>query len=149
MTTKGEYRVGIDFNPSAGDLVTRIKRAAADLVDLVGTIGLDQPTDLVGRNGEVERLKALAQTEIESAAMWAVKAATKPEMPLAFTAPAEAGGPDLFTEIVRAAIKGLSADASHPACMMAATEELRRAGFVAVSDTELAGTIIDIRDGKA
>ena len=31
MQTKGEYRVGINFNPSQGDAVGRIKRAAADL----------------------------------------------------------------------------------------------------------------------
>jgi hypothetical protein len=49
--TKGEYRVGINFNPSNDDRVAKISR-----------------------------LKALAQTDIESAAMWAVKAATKPSM---------------------------------------------------------------------
>lgn len=68
--TKGEYRVGINFNPSADDVVAKIKRAAADLIDLVDSI----PTEEVYERG---RLKALAQTEIESAAMWAVEAATK------------------------------------------------------------------------
>lgn len=102
MTTKGEYRVGIDFNPSGDDLVARIKRAAADLIDLVGTIGLEQPSDIVGPNGEVERLKALAQTEIESAAMWAVKAATKKAMPGAFARPAPDRRPDdeLFLSLI-------------------------------------------------
>ena len=33
--TKGEYRVGINFNPSNDDMVGRIKRAAADLIDLL------------------------------------------------------------------------------------------------------------------
>ncbi len=68
--TRGEYRVGINFNPSADDMVGKIKRAAADLIDLIETI----PADTEDR----PRLKALAQTHIEDAAMWAVKAATKP-----------------------------------------------------------------------
>ena len=75
--TKGEYRVGINFNPSGDDLVGHIKRQAADLIDLVDTI----PDALIAdeaKYNEVRRLKALAQTEIENAAMWAVKAATKP-----------------------------------------------------------------------
>ena len=70
--TKGEYRVGISFNPSADDMVAKIKRAAADLIDLIETI----PADTEDR----PRLKAFAQTHIEDAAMWAVKAATKPPM---------------------------------------------------------------------
>lgn len=74
--TKGEYRVGIDFNPSGDDLVGRIKRQAADLIDLVETIPLPPSAD--GHTAEVMRLKSLAQTHIEDAAMWAVKAATKP-----------------------------------------------------------------------
>ena len=67
--TKGEYRVGITFNPSNNDMVGRIKRAAADLIDLIEKT----PADTEDR----PRLKALAQTEVESAVMWAVKAATK------------------------------------------------------------------------
>jgi len=69
--TKGEYRVGIDFNPSSDSTVYRIKRMAADLIDLIETI----PADTADR----PRLKDLAQNNVEDAAMWAVKAATKPE----------------------------------------------------------------------
>lgn len=78
--TKGEYRVGINFNPSADDMVGKIKRAAADLIDLIGEIDcIPKSEDELGLHaGEKYRLKALAQTEVESAAMWAVKAATKP-----------------------------------------------------------------------
>jgi hypothetical protein len=76
--TKGEYRVGINFNPSNDDTVGKIKRQAADLIDLIETIPGAEMRDL--RGSEVGRLKALAQTDIESAAMWAVKAATKPPM---------------------------------------------------------------------
>lgn len=74
--TKGEYRVGIDFNPSADDTVGLIKRAAADMIDAIEAIDVAQGGEAI--NPEVIRLKALAQTAIEDGAMWAVKAATKP-----------------------------------------------------------------------
>lgn len=74
--TKGEYRVGINFNPSADDMVGRIKRAAADLIDLIDLVQDGDPVN--GAIPERGRLKALAQTHVEDAAMWAVKAATKP-----------------------------------------------------------------------
>lgn len=73
--TKGEHRVGIDFNPSGDDLVGQIKRGAADLIDLIDRIS-DVPAGV-----EAIRLKALAQTAIEEGAMWAVKAATKGPRP--------------------------------------------------------------------
>lgn len=68
--TPGEYKVGIDFNPSADDTVGHIKRAAADLIDLIGSIDVVEAPERI-------RLKALAATAVEEAAMWAVKAATK------------------------------------------------------------------------
>jgi hypothetical protein len=77
--TKGEYRVGINFNPSNDDMVDRIKRTAAnfiDLIDEIPSLGAETEAQLT-RVAEVARLKALAQTHIEDAAMWAVKAATK------------------------------------------------------------------------
>ena len=73
--TKGEYRVGINFNPAGADTVNKIKRAAADLIDLIESI---TASDGGEQYNEVVRLKALAQTHVEDAAMWAVKAATKP-----------------------------------------------------------------------
>jgi len=84
--TKGEYKVGINFNPSQDDVVGRIKRLAADFIDLVESLEeLNSKKDLTDENTNVlftqmiekRRLKALAMTDIESAAMWAVKAATK------------------------------------------------------------------------
>jgi hypothetical protein len=61
----GAARVREDFNPSSDDMVTKIKRYTADLIDLCeGLKSLDP------------RLAALAQTAYEEAAMWAVKAAT-------------------------------------------------------------------------
>jgi len=74
--SKGEYRVGISFNPSADDMVGKIKRASADLIDLIEAIDADSMDPL--RDAERKRLKSLAQTHVEDAAMWAVKAATKP-----------------------------------------------------------------------
>lgn len=73
MMTKGEYRVGINFNPSADDTVGRIKSMAAQMIDFIDDIPVEDVA-------ERARLKALAQTAIEEAAMWAVKAATKPGM---------------------------------------------------------------------
>lgn len=80
--TKGEYRVGINFNPSGADHVGKIKRQAAHLIDLIESVPLPDvdSADSALHSNEVARLKALAQTEIESAAMWAVKAATKPPL---------------------------------------------------------------------
>lgn len=84
--TKGEYKVGIDFNPSNEDVVGRIKRLAADFIDLVDSIEVVTEKEeeeikdvekLWAQMDERRRLKALAMTEIELAAMWAVKAATK------------------------------------------------------------------------
>lgn len=79
MSSLGEYRVGIDFNPSGDEKVNQIKRAAADLIDLVASIQT-QPQTATDYD-EVHRLKALAQTHVEDAAMWAVKAATKKPRP--------------------------------------------------------------------
>ena len=70
MTSRGEYRVGISFNPSKNPVVDNIKKAAAELIDLIEDI--EDKAD-----GEIKRLKALAMTDVETAAMHAVKAATK------------------------------------------------------------------------
>jgi hypothetical protein len=69
--TLGEYRVGISFNPSGNELVTNIKRWAADLIDLCEEHRAKET------HGEIIRLWAHAQTLLEDAAMNAVKAATK------------------------------------------------------------------------
>lgn len=79
MPTLGEYRVGISFNPSKDPAVDEIKRAAADLIDLIDRIDtIDDDDSEVLHDSEVLRLKALAMTHVEDAAMWAVKACTKP-----------------------------------------------------------------------
>lgn len=68
--TEGEYRVGKSFNPSANADVDEIKAMAAAFIDKCNGIASD-------RNHPGARCAAIAMTEIESAAMWAVKAVTK------------------------------------------------------------------------
>lgn len=68
--SEGAYRVGTSFNPSASGLVDVIKGKAAELIDLLAPIAAN-------RDHPGARCAAVAMTEIESAAMWAVKAATK------------------------------------------------------------------------
>lgn len=73
MKTKGQYRVGVDFNPSNNPVVYAVKKQAANLIDLIDAI--EQPDGVEA--GEFKRLVAHAQTLVEDAAMNAVKAATK------------------------------------------------------------------------
>lgn len=73
--TVGEYRVGISFNPSNNETVEKIKRMAADLIDTISDIEDNSMNPI--RDAERKRLKALAMTHVEDAAMWAVKATTK------------------------------------------------------------------------
>lgn len=74
--TLGEYRVGIDFNPSGNEHVNRLKCAAAEFIDVCAGIRAHGPSI----DDEVMRLWALAMTHAEDAAMWAVKAVTKKAM---------------------------------------------------------------------
>ena len=76
MATKGEMRVGLSFNPSQNTMVDQIKRKAADMIDLINSIESDSHSAVGNERG---RLKSIAMTEIENAAMWAVKAETKTE----------------------------------------------------------------------
>ena len=68
--TLGESRVA-SISPSGDPEIAGIKRKAADLIDAVNA--LPAPT------GEAARVRAVAMTEIEGAAMWAVKAAARSE----------------------------------------------------------------------
>lgn len=85
--TRGEYKVGVNFNPSGQSLVDEIKQRAAQLIDLIELIPpcpeeyMDEVTD--GNTAMIQqrmRCAAIAQTKIEEGAMWAVKAATKGPM---------------------------------------------------------------------
>lgn len=70
--TIGEDRVRTSFNVSGDSLVDQIKRKSAELIDLCEQ--MKDPYN--GAPSEKNRLCAVAQTEYETAAMYAVKAAT-------------------------------------------------------------------------
>lgn len=70
MTTKGQKRVGINFNVAEGQtksIIDMIKHKSAELIDLIDSL---EP-----RHEEVGRWKAEAMTCIETGAMFGVKAA--------------------------------------------------------------------------
>jgi hypothetical protein len=71
----GALRVREDFNPSKDDLVTKIKRYTADLIDICND-GINKIDSAAINSNEENRLWSLAMTHYEDAAMWAVKAAT-------------------------------------------------------------------------
>lgn len=67
--TLGEKRIRTKFNPGSNDTVQQLKELAAQMIDLLEmlrTVGGDKD----------QRLISTAQTSVEEAAMWAVKAAT-------------------------------------------------------------------------
>jgi hypothetical protein len=68
--TLGQRRVKAEFNPAKNDLVDQIKNKSAELIDLLETM---RNLPLTG-TGEKQRLVSIAQTEIETACMYAVKA---------------------------------------------------------------------------
>lgn len=80
--TLGQKRVKAEFNPAKNDLVDQIKNKSAELIDLIQVIRNDEasksyeksPQDFKEISGEKLRLIAIAQTEIETACMYAVKA---------------------------------------------------------------------------
>lgn len=74
--TLGQKRVKAEFNPAKNDLVDQIKNKSAELIDLIETM---RTSDLKGSpsdisSGERLRLISIAQTDIETACMYAVKA---------------------------------------------------------------------------
>lgn len=69
----GESRVRTSFNPAQDGTVDRIKQKSAELINLISSI--EDGTNMKNP-AEVGRLKSLAMTSIEEAAMWGVKAAT-------------------------------------------------------------------------
>jgi hypothetical protein len=68
--TFGEKAVGLTFNPSGDPTVEAIKRKCADLIDELHNMRLNPP------DSEIERMLSIAITDLQSAQMWAVKAAT-------------------------------------------------------------------------
>lgn len=71
--TLGEQRIRVDFNPGNNDRVKNVKEAYANLIDRLEELRTSRSIDV---NGEQNRCIAVAQTELESSCMWAVKAIT-------------------------------------------------------------------------
>ena len=65
--TLGQQRVRVSFNPEKHNLVDLLKQKTAELIDMVDNIKHLDP-----------RLAAIAQTQFEMGAMFAVKLATTP-----------------------------------------------------------------------
>ena len=71
----GEYKVRTNFNVTDSGVIKAIKDKTAELINLINRLTPSE-TNTERDSGEFARLKAIAMTEYESAAMWAVKAAT-------------------------------------------------------------------------
>ena len=67
--TLGQKRVKAEFNPAKDDMVSQIKDKAAELIDL-----LESQRGVRQDSHEMQRLISIAQTEVETAAMYGVKA---------------------------------------------------------------------------
>lgn len=71
--TFGEKAVGLTFNPGGSETVNNIKRQFATLIDTIDdmrTLAKDV------NNSEIIRMCSLTITDLQTAQMWAVKAAT-------------------------------------------------------------------------
>lgn len=71
----GEKRVRTSFNVSGKESVDNLKVHAAQFINKIDALEVKLDGDEF-KNREFMRLKALAMTAVEEAAMWAVKAAT-------------------------------------------------------------------------
>ena len=71
--TLGQKRVKAEFNPAKNDLVDQIKNKSAELIDLVEQLRVN-PKDGDTVSSEKHRIISIAQTEIETACMYGVKA---------------------------------------------------------------------------
>lgn len=71
--TFGEERVNLSFNPSENELVTKVKKLYAEILDTLFLVQVPEGVE----SGEKVRLLKIAMTEAEGAALWAVKAITK------------------------------------------------------------------------
>lgn len=68
--TFGQKAVGLSFNPSGDDAVTRCKRIFAQIIDDLDALR-NETSD-----GDQKRMYSLAITEAQTSQMWAVKAIT-------------------------------------------------------------------------
>ena len=67
--TYGEEAVGLSFNPSNNETVTKLKEHYAAIIDILAD-------DRGDNRDERARLASVAITEAQTAQMWAVKAIT-------------------------------------------------------------------------
>ena len=77
--TLGEKRVRIDFNTTNNSLVDEIKNKSAELINLVNKFQYEKNNSIYStleQQTEFKRIKDLAMTSYEEAAMWAVKVIT-------------------------------------------------------------------------
>jgi hypothetical protein len=74
MTTIGEKRVRVKFNPAQSGVVDEIKQKTAELINICNKFCLHNPD--IFSDKEAHRLATIAMEKYEEAAMWAVKAAT-------------------------------------------------------------------------
>lgn len=74
----GEKRVRVDFNPMKSDRIMFVKKEFAQLIDELETEArkVRESQQDSPETREQLRLTAIAQTKIEEAAMWMVKALT-------------------------------------------------------------------------
>ena len=70
MHTYGRKAVGLNFNPSGDEAVSRCKQIFADAIDQLQELRENSTS------GETARLASIAITEAQGAQMWAVKALT-------------------------------------------------------------------------
>lgn len=68
--TFGEKAVGLTFNPSNNYAVAQIKMECATAIDTLNNLREANPSP------EVKRMASVAITELQTAQMWGVKAAT-------------------------------------------------------------------------
>lgn len=71
--TLGQRRVKAEFDPAKNDLVDQIKNKSAELIDLIDSMRV-AGSIAQKEHAEKHRLISIAQTEIETACMYAVKA---------------------------------------------------------------------------
>jgi hypothetical protein len=65
--TLGQIRTKAEFNPAKSDIVDQIKNKASELIDLIETLRAEG-------SPERSRVIAVAQTSVETACMYGVKA---------------------------------------------------------------------------
>ena len=70
MQTYGQKAVGLNFNPSGDEAVSRCKQIFADAIDQLQELRENSTS------GETARLASIVITEAQGAQMWAVKALT-------------------------------------------------------------------------